>query len=73
MDADKKPKDPQIILAEAKASWPTTVDALVLQREWYPEYARQFKSAYDALVQAGFSDWQALEIVKARGWMLMKE
>jgi hypothetical protein len=37
--------------------------------ETYPDYAAQYKRYFDALVTGGFTPAQALEIVKAHGWM----
>ena len=34
----------------------------------YPLYAKQYKAYYDALVSVGFTDVQALEIVKTQGY-----
>lgn len=35
----------------------------------YVQYAKQYKTYFDALVGAGFSEIQALEIVKTHGWI----
>jgi hypothetical protein len=35
----------------------------------YPMYAKQYKAFFDALVNAGFTPEQALDIIKTQGWM----
>jgi hypothetical protein len=61
--------DWQIRLAQFKASIPMIRDALELVASTYPDYAAQYKRYFDALVTGGFTPEQALEIVKAHGWM----
>lgn len=51
--------------------WQMLIDGLVeqlpFQIKLYVESSKLFKARFDALVAAGFTEPQALEIVKARG------
>ncbi|MGG4449628.1 hypothetical protein [Brevibacillus porteri] len=51
--------------------WQMLIDGLVAQMPFqiqvYAHSSKLFKARFDALVAAGFTEPQALEIVKARG------
>ena len=61
--------DWEIRLAHFKSSIPMVREALDLVASTYPDYAAQYKRYFDALVAGGFTPEQALELVKAHGWM----
>ena len=61
--------DWQIRLAQMKASLPLLREYMEWVVESYSLYAKQYRAYFDALVTAGFSAEQALEIVKAQGWI----
>ena len=49
-----------------------SVNSALIQNciENYSSIAKLYKGAYDALVQEGFIEVQALQIIMARGWNL---
>jgi len=61
--------DWEIKMAQFKLNMPMVREALDLVASTYPDYAAQYKRYFDALVAGGFLPEQALEIVKAHGWM----
>lgn len=68
MDAHKA-VDWELQLAQVKANLPMVREYMALQRDNYAIYATQYRAYFDALVVAGFTPEQALEIVKAHGWI----
>ena len=60
--------DQQLDLARVKANFPIIQEFMEVIGKQYPAYARQLKMFYDALVEAGFTKQEALEIVKIKGW-----
>lgn len=56
-------------VALLKANRPSLLEAMGLIRETYPAYAEQYRKYFTALTDQGFTPEQALEIVKAHGWM----
>lgn len=60
--------DQQLDLARIKANFSMVQEWMKVIGEQYPAYAKQLKMFYDALVEAGFTGQEALEIVKTKGW-----
>ncbi|MGF9907913.1 hypothetical protein [Brevibacillus porteri] len=54
--------------------WQMLIDELVAEMPYqikmYAESSKLFKARFDALIATGFTEQQALEIVKARGIMI---
>jgi hypothetical protein len=63
---EKKPGTPQYTSIEFDMMADQILRVVPAQLRLYPEYAKMLKAKYDSLVAAGFTEIQALEIVKAR-------
>lgn len=61
--------DWQLELAKMKANLPIIRELMAFTAERYSTYARQYKTYFDALILEGFTQEQAMEIIKAHGWM----
>ncbi len=61
--------DKQLRLTELTATLKDLRDFIELYKQHYPEFAAAQKAYFDSLVTAGFTEPQALEIVKSRGWV----
>lgn len=60
--------DWELQLSVYKARLPRLIEIFDAIIKEYPVYAKQYKAYYDALVSVGFTDVQALEIVKIQGY-----
>lgn len=56
-------------LAEEMANLSRLKEVFALTRDRYAMFAQQYRVYYMALLNAGFTAEQALEIVKAHGWI----
>lgn len=56
-------------IATLKASKGRILELMATIREMYPAYAEQYRKYFEALTGQGFTPEQAMEIVKAHGWM----
>jgi hypothetical protein len=56
-------------VALMKANRPRLLEAMELLRETYPLYAEQYRKYFEALTAQGFTPEQALELIKAHGWL----
>jgi hypothetical protein len=56
-------------IAQMRANVPRLKEAMEAAAETYSLFARQYKLYFDALVFDGFTPQQAMEIVKAQGWV----
>lgn len=56
-------------VAMIKANRPRLAEAMTLVGETYPTYAKQYRKYFEALTAQGFTPEQAMEIVKAHGWV----
>jgi len=56
-------------VAMLKANRPRLAEAMALVAETYVEYAKQYRAYFNALTAQGFTPEQAMEIIKAHGWV----
>ena len=72
-NADDNPFDKaldfELQLATMRANYPHLLDAMATVAEQYAAFAKQYRRYFEELTAAGFTPEQALEIVKAHGWM----
>lgn len=57
------------MLAEIGANAPRRTEAFAIVAQQYPTYAKQYRTYFLALTAEGFTPEQALDIVKAHGWI----
>ena len=67
--SDDQHADWQLKLAQFKLSLPMVREAMAEMKQSYAMFAQQYRVYFDSLVAAGFTPEQALELVKAHGWM----
>lgn len=56
-------------MAMMKANRGRLLEAMGAVREMYSAYSEQYRRYFEALTAQGFTPEQALEIVKAHGWL----
>lgn len=61
--------DWELEMAKLRANQSRMVEGMEIVKGMYEAYAKQYKAYYDALVAQGFTSEQAMEIVKAHGWI----
>ena len=61
--------DFELQLAHMRANYPSLLEAMATVAEQYASYAKQYRRYFEELTAAGFTPEQAIEIVKAHGWM----
>ena len=63
------PLDWELKMAAFYANLPMMRDAMAAVVGEYGHYATQYRAYFTALTEAGFTEAQALEIVKTHGWL----